>query len=300
IMYTMNLLDKFHVIELDDINIHLANFLAINSLFMAFILFVVESVFIFTVSLIWPHQHTEESQKLVWKSPFEALRGENTWGGIFDFRILSALLVVVMVGLYWLFSSSVTYYPLGGTVTLDGKPVIGATVYLDTEDDRLDAELRTGTDGTYQFATDQRAGGAPEGTVYRVRIVPTMDLIARMKEVTKEEDGKEVTTLEIDKILYRIPVGTKVVEETLHKDAEREDGWKTAAFKDVYSFTLVTKDQDGNAVENLVHAPRDEDTKFIPATEIPEKYRDAATSGQEFTVKAEMEETGVDFKLGTE
>ncbi len=287
IMYTMNLLDKFHVIELDDINTHLANFLAINSLFMAFILFVAESVFIFTVSLIWPHQHTEESQKLVWKSPFEALRGENTWSGIFDFRILSALLVVVMVGLYWLFSSSVTYYPLGGTVTLDGKPVVGATVYLDTDDDTLDAQLRTGTDGTYQFATDQRAGGAPEGTVYRVRIVPTMDLIARMKGT------------EIDEILYTFPAGTAVVEETIVEDVEPESERK-AEPKDVYSFTLVTKDRDGDTVNRLVHVSRSDDTKVIRATEIPEKYRDAATSGQEFTVKAEMEETGVDFKLGTE
>jgi hypothetical protein len=171
IIYAMGMLDGKGILDAEKISPHLAAFLAINGLFMSFILFVVESVAIFLLSLAFPHRHTAESAALVWESPWDALRGEDAWRGLLDFRVLSALLVVVMVGLYVAFSSSVTYYPVGGEVTMGGQPVVGATVYLDTEDDRFDAVLRTDKEGKYQYATGQRAGGAPAGTRYRVRIV---------------------------------------------------------------------------------------------------------------------------------
>ena len=44
-----------------------------------------------------------EADALVWKTPLAALRGE-TWPGLGDYRILTAILVAVMVWLYWVFS----------------------------------------------------------------------------------------------------------------------------------------------------------------------------------------------------
>lgn len=171
IIYALGMLDSKGILDAEKISPHFAAFLAINGLFMSFILFVVESVGIFVLSLVFPHQHTAESEALVWKSPLEALRAEDAWRGVLDFRVLSAVLVVVMIGLYVAFSSSVTYYPVGGVVTMGGEPVAGAVVYLDAEDNRFDAALRTDKDGQYQYATEERAGGAPAGTQYRVRIV---------------------------------------------------------------------------------------------------------------------------------
>jgi len=149
-IYILKTLDQFEVIVLADINGTLASFIAINALFMSFILFVVESVFIMGVSLVWPHEHTKESTALVWRSPLEALHAENAWRGLLDFRVLSGVLVVTMIGLYIWFSIPVTYYPISGQVTLDGRPVTGALVHFDAEDDALDAVLPTRLDGKYQ------------------------------------------------------------------------------------------------------------------------------------------------------
>ena len=160
----------------------LADFVATNGLFMAFILFVAESIFIWAVSLLWPHQHTPESQALVWRSPLDALRDGSVRPGLRDYRVVAALLVLVMIGLYWAFSSREVYYPIHGQVTLNGKPVVGAVVELQTEDPRLGAELCTGLTGQYQFATPQRAGGAPAGTQYQVRIRPARDYLVRLAE----------------------------------------------------------------------------------------------------------------------
>jgi len=55
------------------------------------------------ISLIAPHQHTPESEKLVWSNPLEALRSPG-WKGIGNYKILAALLFVVMVILYVLFA----------------------------------------------------------------------------------------------------------------------------------------------------------------------------------------------------
>lgn len=55
------------------------------------------------VSLVRPHEHTAQSEKLVWKSPLEALRG-TAWKGIGNYKVLSAVLFITMVGLYIGFS----------------------------------------------------------------------------------------------------------------------------------------------------------------------------------------------------
>lgn len=238
---------------------------AVNSLFMAFLLFTAESVFIFLVSLAFPHQHTAASEALVWRSPLEALRAENAWRGLLDFRIMAALLVATMVGLYVAFSDFTPYYPVAGSVTLDGEPVVGAAVVLQTDDRRLEAELLTGVEGKYQFATTERAGGAPAGTRYRVRIVPVRDYL-----VEAEEDRPGPA-----RILDSMPAGTAVQERT--------EGAKRV-------FVVGTGDT-ARRVEVAAGAA----VQVLRATPIPEKYRDFETSGLEFTVGSEVMKE--DFKL---
>jgi len=69
----------------------------------AFSLFVVCSIILVVTSLIWPHQHTEQSSKLVWKNPLEALRAPG-WPGIGNYKVLAGVLFVVMVTLYIIFA----------------------------------------------------------------------------------------------------------------------------------------------------------------------------------------------------
>ena len=68
-----------------------------------FYLFVVCSLVLALVSWVRPHQHTSESERLVWSNPLEALKGEG-WPGIGNYRLLAGLLFVVMVALYALFA----------------------------------------------------------------------------------------------------------------------------------------------------------------------------------------------------
>ena len=68
---------------------------------VAVYLFLACSAILVGVSLLRPARPSPESEALVWKSPLEALRGP--WRGLGDFRLLAAVLVVVMIGLYWWF-----------------------------------------------------------------------------------------------------------------------------------------------------------------------------------------------------
>jgi SSS family solute:Na+ symporter len=68
----------------------------------AFYLFVICSVILVVTSLIWPHKHTEQSQRLVWKNPWEAVSAPG-WKGIGNYKFLAALLFIIMVLLYILF-----------------------------------------------------------------------------------------------------------------------------------------------------------------------------------------------------
>jgi SSS family solute:Na+ symporter len=72
----------------------------VASFYLCVICLVVQAL----ISAVIPHQHTSQSEKLVWSNPLEALRSENAWRGIGDFRILAALLFVVMIGLYVVFA----------------------------------------------------------------------------------------------------------------------------------------------------------------------------------------------------
>jgi SSS family solute:Na+ symporter len=61
------------------------------------------SAILIVVSLLKPHQHTAESEKLVWDNPIDALR-DTGWKGVGNYKFLAALLFVVMILLYIKFS----------------------------------------------------------------------------------------------------------------------------------------------------------------------------------------------------
>ncbi|HUT14546.1 MAG TPA: sodium:solute symporter [Thermoguttaceae bacterium] len=290
----------------------------INSLLSCFLLAVFESVVMIVCSLIWPHQHTEESEKLVWKSPLDALRGEHG-RGLHDYRIWAVGVLVVMIGLYWYWWGDDSYYPVQGTITLaDGTPVVGAEVHFECKEAKaLNFTDVTDGNGGYTYASKQRAGGAPEGTRYLVRIVPKMDLIVQMKEVPEEneaaneKDGVKVAETEtvkkmvFDKVLYEVPTGTEITEETLFEQEDAGNGWKREVHKDVYTFTLSEEDYQGNVSERVVHVPRGENVMILRASDIPEKYRSFDSSSLTlevnkvpiFTKTRKDYFEGYDFKL---
>ena len=74
----------------------------VPSLMMSFYLFVVCSIILIVVSYLYPHKHTAESRKLVWKNPAQVFEAKG-WSGIGNYKILSVLLFVTMVILYWIF-----------------------------------------------------------------------------------------------------------------------------------------------------------------------------------------------------
>lgn len=186
------------------------NILGINSLFMAFVLFVLESILIVVLSLIFPQRHTEESLKLVWNRPWDALRGENAWRGLLDYRVFAGLLFVTMVALYWAFTSPHAYYPVQGQIEIDGQPAAGLEVFLDADDDHLDAKLVTDENGGFVYGSKLRAGGAPDQTVFRVVIVrPVWDYLI---ETTTPEAGNNGQRT---RILAAIPHGTPVEERSV-------------------------------------------------------------------------------------
>lgn len=68
----------------------------------SFTLFVLCSIVLVVLSYFIPHKHTAESEALVWKSPRMALQGE-TWSGLGNYKILSSILFITMVTLYYIF-----------------------------------------------------------------------------------------------------------------------------------------------------------------------------------------------------
>jgi len=74
----------------------------IPSMMATFYLFVICSVLLFVLSAIKPHQHSEESRRLVWDHPLASLR-EPGWPGVGNYKFLAGLLFAVMVALYAIF-----------------------------------------------------------------------------------------------------------------------------------------------------------------------------------------------------
>jgi SSS family solute:Na+ symporter len=73
----------------------------------AFYLFLICSAVLVAASLIWPHQHTPQSERLVWKNPLEALR-EPGWKGILNYKVMAGLLFAIMILLYVVFATEAT------------------------------------------------------------------------------------------------------------------------------------------------------------------------------------------------
>ena len=69
---------------------------------MAFYLFVACFALQVTFSYIYPVVHTEESKKLYWKSFWEPLKVPG-WSGLGNYKVLSALLLLIMIVLYGFF-----------------------------------------------------------------------------------------------------------------------------------------------------------------------------------------------------
>jgi len=84
----------------------------VPSMMATFCLFVICSVVLVLVSARYPHQHTAQSEKLVWNSPLEAMR-DSAWRGIGNYKFLAVLLFIVMILLYFIFSTETTERWLG-------------------------------------------------------------------------------------------------------------------------------------------------------------------------------------------
>lgn len=240
----------------------LSKVLTINSLFMAFILFAAESVAIVLLSFLFPHRHTAESESLVWKTPWEALRAEGAWRGLMDFRVFAMVLVLVMVALYWAFSGGEPYYPVKAQLLLDGQPVVGCKVELLSEDPRLDDTLYVGLDGKLTYGTAQRAGGAPAGTVLRLRLTPARDYIVELQR----HHGKDGSVETTEKIIAWIPHGQEITEteETLAESAAAKNG--------LHGRVRVFRWRVGDA-EKQVMTAADAQVQIRRGTDIPESIR---------------------------
>lgn len=55
------------------------------------------------ISLVSPHQHTADSERLVWSHPLECLQSPG-WPGIGNYKLLSLVLLITMVTLYIIFA----------------------------------------------------------------------------------------------------------------------------------------------------------------------------------------------------
>lgn len=69
---------------------------------MAFYLFVACLIMQIVFSYVYPVQHTEESEKLYWKSIWEPLQSRG-WSGIGNYKVLSMVLLLLMGVLFWIF-----------------------------------------------------------------------------------------------------------------------------------------------------------------------------------------------------
>ena len=68
----------------------------------SFVMFIICLGVLVIASKVFPHQHTSESEKLVWGNPLDALRSPG-WKGIGNYKFLAILLLVIMAALYLIF-----------------------------------------------------------------------------------------------------------------------------------------------------------------------------------------------------
>ena len=70
---------------------------------LSFILAAICAVIMVVCSLLYPEPLTAQKKALVWRSIWEPLQDKG-WPGLGDYRVLSAVLLLVMVALFWFFS----------------------------------------------------------------------------------------------------------------------------------------------------------------------------------------------------
>lgn len=75
----------------------------LNFMVISFILAVICAVILTVMSYVFPEPLTEEKSALVWKSFLDPLR-EKGWAGIGNFKVLSAVLALIMIALYVIFT----------------------------------------------------------------------------------------------------------------------------------------------------------------------------------------------------
>ena len=75
----------------------------LNSMLASFYLCVICIAIQIVVSIFKPHEHTADSESLVWANPLEPLRGK-AWKGLGNYKLLSGVLFIAMVALYIGFS----------------------------------------------------------------------------------------------------------------------------------------------------------------------------------------------------
>jgi solute:Na+ symporter, SSS family len=75
----------------------------VPSMMATFYLFVICSIILIVVSCLKPQTHTAESEALVWKNPWAAVK-ESAWTGWFDYRVVAGVLFAVMIALYMIFA----------------------------------------------------------------------------------------------------------------------------------------------------------------------------------------------------
>jgi hypothetical protein len=141
----------------------------------------------------------------------------------------------------------------------------------------------TDAKGSYTWGNSkQELGGAPEGTKYRIKIEAQKDLIVLMKEEQPEE---------VEKILYKVPAGTKIARTV------SEDGGE------VFSFQLKTGEGPDDVEQKEVSVKKGRVARILTATPIPERYASYDDSDLECTVKAipmftaDRQEYRYDFQL---
>ncbi|HML75379.1 MAG TPA: sodium/solute symporter [Anaerohalosphaeraceae bacterium] len=76
-------------------------------MYSAFYLLVLCVINMVILSLVYPHEHTAQSIKLVWKNPIESLHFQG-WSGLGNYKLLAALLFAVMIFLYVVFANEST------------------------------------------------------------------------------------------------------------------------------------------------------------------------------------------------
>lgn len=144
----------------------------IHSMITGFFMFLLATATLIVFSYLLPDKRAAEHSALVWKSPLEPLRGK-AWPFLGNYRLLAALLLVTMVGLYWGFAGDTSYYPIQITLTSpSGKPMVGARVTLECDQKALCFSAVTDEKGICAYGTDSLAGGAPAGTRYRAKVEP--------------------------------------------------------------------------------------------------------------------------------